>query len=113
MSSGGEYVKYNTPTRFKTAPLRDPYKKVVSRALTKRAGKAQNRQSGNNQNISSMRSKLKKEQARKKDLEHKLQIALAQKHRKHRVINAKVQDKRKRERIFYEKNASASKGYGG
>ena len=75
MSSGGEYVKYNTPTRFKTAPLRDPYKKVVSRALTKRAGKAQN---GNNQNISSMRSKLKKEQARKKDLEQKLQIALAQ-----------------------------------
>ena len=78
MSSDGEYVKYNTPTRFKTAPLRDPYKKVVSRALTKRAGKAQNRQNGNNQNISSMRSKLKKEQARKKDLEQKLQIALAQ-----------------------------------
>eukprot|EP00944_MAST-04C_sp_MAST-4C-sp1_P008680 g8680.t1 len=78
MSSDGEYVKYNTPTRFKTAPLRDPYKKVVSRALTKRAGKAQNRQNGNNQNISSLRSKLKKEQARKKDLEHKLQVALAQ-----------------------------------
>ena len=78
MSSEEGYVNYNTPTRFKTAPLRDPYKKVVSRALTKRADKARNRQNGNNQNISTLRSKLKKEQERKKDLEHKLQVALAQ-----------------------------------
>ena len=34
-NNDGTYVKYITSTKFKTAPIRDPYKNVASKTLTK------------------------------------------------------------------------------
>ena len=81
MDGDGDYVKYNTTTRFKTAPMRDPYKEVTSKALTKRKGNNRQIQTQKKidgpKNISSLRSKLRQEQERKRDLEKKLQTALS------------------------------------
>ena len=81
MDGDGDYVKYNTTTRFKTAPMRDPYKEVTSKALTKRKGNNRQIQTRKKRDgpksISSLRSKLRQEQERKRDLEKKLQTALS------------------------------------
>jgi chromosome segregation ATPase len=85
-NNNGTYVKYITSTKFKTAPMRDPYKNVTSKTLTKSSAnrsvqiQKKNRK-GSPKSISLLRSKLKVEQERKKDLEKKLQTALLKSNR--------------------------------